>query len=290
MKNNAARRLTTALAVIVGNFLFALSVKVFLLPTGLITGGTTGLAMVVNRLTGLPVSAFVMVFNILMLLLGWVLLGRAFVLSTIASSLLYPAFLEIIGWFIGDFVLTDDLLLNTIFFGLGIGVSLGIVIRAGASTGGLDIPMLALQKYLRIPVSVSMYVIDFCILLLQIAFGASVDAALYGIVLAIIYTVMLDKMLLLGTSRTEIKIISGKAREISAVILSQVDRGVTLLHGEGGYLHNDTEVVMSIISARELIKLERLVHEIDPECFMVVSRVSEVRGRGFSMNKEYQQK
>lgn len=285
MKNNAARRLTTALAVIVGNFLYALSVKVFLLPTGLITGGTTGLAMVVNRLTGLPVSAFVMVFNILMLLLGWVLLGRAFVLSTIASSLLYPAFLEIIGWFIGDFVLTDDLLLNTIFFGLGIGVSLGIVIRAGASTGGLDIPMLALKKYLRIPVSVSMYVIDFCILLLQIAFGASVDAALYGIVLAIIYTVMLDKMLLLGTSRTEIKIISGRAREISTAILSQVDRGVTLLHGEGGYLHNDTEVVMSIISSRELIKLERLVHEIDPECFMVVSKVTEVHGRGFSMGK-----
>lgn len=275
----------SALAVIVGNFLYALSVKVFLLPTGLITGGTTGLAMVVNRLTGLPVSAFVMAFNILMLLLGWVLLGRSFVLSTIASSLLYPAFLEVIGWFIGDFVLTDDLLLNTIFFGLGIGVSLGIVIRAGASTGGLDIPMLALKKYLRIPVSVSMYVIDFCILLLQIAFGASVDAALYGIVLAIIYTVMLDKMLLLGTSRTEIKIISGKAREISTAILSQVDRGVTLLHGEGGYLHNDTEVVMSIISARELIKLERLVHEIDPECFMVVSKVTEVHGRGFSMGK-----
>ena len=285
MKKTAARRLTSALAVIVGNFLYALSVKVFLLPTGLITGGTTGMAMVVNRLTGLPVSAFVMAFNILMLLLGWVLLGRAFVLSTIASSLLYPAFLEVIGWFIGDFVLTDDLLLNTIFFGLGIGVSLGIVIRAGASTGGLDIPMLALQKYLRIPVSVSMYAIDFCILLLQIAFGASVDAALYGIVLAIIYTVMLDKMLLLGTSRTEVKIISGKAREISAAILSQVDRGVTLLHGEGGYLHNDTEVVMSIISTRELVKLERLVHEIDPECFMVVSKVTEVHGRGFSIGK-----
>lgn len=285
MKKTAARRLMSALAVIVGNFLFALSVKVFLLPTGLITGGTTGLAMVVNRLTGLPVSAFVMAFNILMLLLGWVLLGRSFVLSTIASSLLYPAFLEVIGWFIGDFVLTDDLLLNTIFFGLGIGISLGIVIRAGASTGGLDIPMLALQKYLRIPVSVSMYAIDFCILLLQIAFGASVDAALYGIVLAIIYTVMLDKMLLLGTSRTEVKIVSGKAREISAAILSQVDRGVTLLHGEGGYLHNEAEVVMSIISTRELIKLERLVHEIDPECFMIVSKVTEVHGRGFSIGK-----
>lgn len=287
MKKIPLSRLVSILAVVAGNFLYALSVKVFLLPTGLVTGGTTGLAMVVNHLCGLPVSAFVLVFNVVMLLLGWWLLGRAFALTTLASSFLYPAFLEVIGWFMGDFVLTNDLLLNTIFFGLGIGVSLGIVIRAGASTGGMDIPMLVLQKYLRIPVSVSMYVFDFFILLGQLAFFP-VENVLYGIVLAVIYTVMLDKMLMLGTSRTEVKIVSARAREISAAILAQVDRGVTLLHGEGGYLHTPTEIVMSVISNRELIKLERLVHDIDPECFMIVSRVSEVRGRGFSMNKLYQ--
>ena len=270
--------------VALGNLVMAAGIVLFILPSGLITGGTTGLAMVVNHLTGLSVSAFVLIFNVLMLLLGWWLLGRAFALSTVASSILYPAFLEVIGWFLGDFVLTDDLLLNTIFFGLGIGISLGMVIRAGASTGGMDIPMLALQKYLRVPVSVSMYVFDFFILLLQLFF-CPVESVLYGIVLAIIYTVMLDKMLLLGTSRTEVKIISAKAREISTAILSQVDRGVTLLHGEGGYLHNPTEIVMSVISTRELVKLERVVHEIDPESFMVVSKVTEVHGRGFSLSK-----
>jgi len=287
MKKLPLARLGTILMVIAGNFLYALSVKVFLLPTGLVTGGTTGLAMVVNHLCGLPVSAFVLIFNVLMLLLGWWLLGRGLALTTLASSFLYPAFLELIGLVLGDFVLTEDLLLNTVFFGLGIGISLGIVIRAGASTGGMDIPMLTLQKYLRIPVSVSMYFFDFLILLMQLFFSP-VENVLYGIVLALIYTVILDKMLLLGTSRTEVKIVSGKAREISAAILSQVDRGVTLLHGEGGYLHAPTEIVMSVISNRELIKLERLVHDIDPECFMVVSRVSEVRGRGFSMSKRYQ--
>ena len=285
--NSVLSRLGPLLAVLLGNFLYALSVKVFLLPTGLVTGGTTGLAMIVNHLTGLPVSAFVLVFNVAMLLMGWWLLGRAFALTTLASSFLYPAFLEVIGWFLGDFVLTDDLLLNTVFFGLGIGISLGIVIRAGASTGGMDIPMLVLQKHLRIPVSVSMYFFDFLILLGQLAFFP-VENVLYGIVLAIIYTVMLDKMLMLGTSRTEVRIVSAHAREISAAILEQVDRGVTLLHGEGGYLHTPTEIVMSVISSRELVKLERLVHAIDPECFMIVSKVSEVCGRGFSMGKLYQ--
>ena len=284
MKKKTTARLLSLLAVVAGNFLYALSVRVFLLPTGLVTGGTTGLAMVINHLCGLPVSAFVLAFNMAMLLLGWWLLGRAFALTTLASSFLYPAFLEVIGWFMGDFVLTEDLLLNTIFFGLGIGISLGIVIRAGASTGGMDIPMLVLQKYLRIPVSVSMYVFDCLILLMQLFFS-NVDSVLYGVVLAIIYTVMLDKMLMLGTSRTEVRIVSDRAREISAAILSQVDRGVTLLHGEGGYLHEQTEIVMSVISNRELIKLERLVHEIDPECFMIVNRVSEVHGRGFTIDR-----
>ena len=279
------KKLLPVLVVVVGNILYALSVKVFLLPTGLITGGTTGLAMIVERLTGLPVSVFVLVFNVLMLLLGWWLLGRAFALTTVVSSLLYPAFLELLNLLLGDFVLTEELLLNTIFFGLGIGISLGMIIRAGASTGGLEIPMLVMQKHLRIPVSVSMYAMDFCILLLQLLFGASVDAVLYGIVLAIIYTVMLDKMLLLGASRTQVKIISSRARDISAAILSRVDRGVTLLHGEGGYTHNPAEIVMSVISSRELVKLQRLVQEIDPQCFMIVSKVTEVHGRGFSFSK-----
>lgn len=279
------KKLLPVLVVVVGNILYALSVKVFLLPTGLITGGTTGLAMVVEPLTGLPVSAFVLVFNVLMLLLGWWLLGRAFALTTVVSSLLYPAFLEMFNLLLGDFVLTEELLLNTIFFGLGIGISLGMIIRAGASTGGLEIPMLVMQKYLRIPVSVTMYAMDFCILLLQLLFGASVEAVLYGIVLAIIYTVMLDKMLLLGASRTEVKIISSRAQDISAAILSRVDRGVTLLHGEGGYTHAPAEIVLSVISSRELVKLQRLVQEIDPQCFMIVSKVTEVHGRGFSFSK-----
>ena len=286
MSKKPLRRLTTALMVVVGNLLYALTVRVFLLSTDhLITGGTTGLAMVVERVTGLPVSSFVLAFNLLMLLLGWWLLGKRVALATVASSFLYPAFLEVFDRLLGDFVLTQDPLLNTVFFGLGIGISLGVIIRAGASTGGLEIPMLVMQKYLRIPISVTMYVMDFCILLLQLVFGASVDAVLYGIVLAIIYTVVLDKMLLLGTSRTQVKIISAKAREISAAILSQVDRGVTLLHGEGGYLHQPSEIVMSVISSRELVKLERLVHGIDPQCFMIVSKVTEVHGRGFSLSK-----
>ncbi len=277
----------SAAAVVVGNMLYALLVKLFLLPAGLVTGGTTGLALIAEKLWGVPISGFVFVFNVVMLVIGWLVLGKAFALTTIASSVLYPFFLEICNLVFGDLVLTRDPMLCTVFFGVGIGVALGMVIRAGASTGGMDIPPLVLNKFLGLPVSVGLYAFDFCILLAQLFFTPA-ENVLYGIVMTLLYSTVIDKMLLLGQSRTELKIVSAKSRQISDAILRQVDRGVTLLHGQGGYLGNETELVLTVISNRELIKVEKLIHQIDPECFMVVSRVSEVRGRGFSMNKHYQ--
>ena len=99
---------------------------------------------------------------------------------------------------------------------------------------------------------------------------------------------VLDKMLLMGETRTEVKVISANSDAIRDAILTQIDRGVTILNGESGYLHNPSPVILSIISNRELPKVEKIIHNIDPESFIVVSRVSEVRGRGFSLNKRYQ--
>jgi uncharacterized membrane-anchored protein YitT (DUF2179 family) len=222
-----------------------------------------------------------------MLILGWTVLGKTFAMTTLASTFFYPLSLEVCDLFLGDLVLTTDLLLCTVFSGIGIGIALGIVIREGASTGGMDIPPLILRKLFRIPVSSSMYCFDFLILLLQLTFRP-IENVLYGIVLVMIYTIVLDKMLILGKSRTEVKIISRKYREISDAILTHVDRGVTLMYGEGGHTHQETQIILSVVSNRELMKVEKVIHEIDPECFMVVTRVSEVRGRGFSMTKSYQ--
>lgn len=278
--------LSSLFFVVAGNFLYALAVKLFLLPSGLVTGGTTGIALTVQHYLGVPVTQFVLIFNVIMLVAGFLVLGKQFAATTLASTFLYPFALEIFDRIFADYVMTDDILLCTIFSGLGIGIALGIVIRSGASTGGMDIPPLILQKTLRIPVSGSMYAFDVLILLSQALFRPA-EKILYGIVLVMIYTIVLDKLLLIGTTRTEIKIVSQKSDEIRTAILRQVDRGVTLLDGESGYLKNKTQVILSIVSKRELPKVEKLVRSIDPESFMVVSRVNEVSGRGFSMNKKY---
>lgn len=245
------------------------------------------MALTVNYLTGIPISGFVLIFNVAMLLLGYKLLGRTFASTTLASTFLYPMALEVFDKTLKGVQLTDDIMLCALFSGLGIGAALGIVIRCGASTGGMDIPPLVLKQYFRIPVSVSMYAFDVCILLSQALFRKA-ENILYGIVLVMIYTVVLDKMLLMGTTRTEVRVISRKSDAIRDAILRELDRGVTMLEGESGYFHNRTQMLFSVISNRELPKVERLIRGIDPESFMVVSRVTEVKGRGFSLNKKYQ--
>ena len=281
MKQN---RYLSLLMVILGNILYTLTIKLFLLPANLISCGTTGLALVVNHFTHIPMTGFILVFNMAMLAFGWMILGRKFAMTTILSSILYPVLLEILNRILGDVTITDNIMLNVLFAGIGLGGSLGIVIRSGASTGGMDIPPLVLKKFFHIPVSASLWVFDFCIMLSQAAFHPLEDL-LYGVLLLIVISIALNKVMLLGTSRTEVKIVSTHSDEIRQAILSRVDRGVTILHGEGGYLHAPKEVILSIVSNHELPKIERLARDIDPDCFMIVSSVTEVWGRGFSTSK-----
>ena len=280
------KRAGTVATVILGNVFYAFVIRLFLLPGNLMTGGTTGIGLVVKHFTGTSISGFVLVFNIVMLIVGWTLLGKKFALTTVISSFTYPIALEAANHIFGDLVITTDPMLNTIFAGLGIGIGLGIVIRTGASTGGMDIPPLVLNKYFRIPVSVSLNVFDMLILILQIVYNPP-ERVLYGVLLVMIYTTVLDKVLMMGNTKTEVKVISSQVEEIRQVILAQVDRGVTMLYGEGGYRQKQTQIVLSIVSNRELPQVEKLIRHIDPEAFMIVSRVTEVRGRGFSLSKHY---
>ena len=281
MKQN---RYLSLLTVILGNILYTFTIKLFLLPANLISCGTTGLALVVNHFTHIPMTGFILVFNMLMLAVGWIILGRKFAMTTVLSSVLYPVFLEILNRVLGDVSITENMMLNVLFAGIGLGASLGIVIRAGASTGGMDIPPLVLKKFFHIPVSASLWVFDFCIMLSQAAFHPLEDL-LYGVLLLIVISIALNKVMLLGTSRTEVKIVSTRSDEIRQAILSRVDRGVTILHGQGGFGRQDTEVILSVISNYELPRVQQLARTIDPDCFMIISQVTEVWGRGFSYGK-----
>ena len=160
------------------------------------------------------------------------------------------------------------------------------MIRSGASTGGMDIPPLVLQKRFKFPVSVSMYVFDVAILLSQLLFRDR-EKILYGIIMVMVYTVILDKMLMMGKKQVQAKIISEKYAEINIAVQEQLDRGTTLFQIEGGHLRKPSMAVITVVSGRELQKLNRIVMDIDSEAFMVVHQVGEVRGRGFTDVKRH---
>ena len=272
--------------VIGGNIIYACGVAFFILPGGLITGGTTGIALFVQHIAGIPISTFVLCFNAVMFLLGLFILGRKFAATTILSTFVYPLALELIQRLSNDFVITTDPVLCTVFGGLCIGMALGVVIRTGASTGGMDIPPLVLNKLFRLPVSVTMYLFDFIILILQ-AFSCTGEEVLYGILLILIYTMVLEKCLMIGSEKVEIKVISREHEKIRQEILREIDRGVTILSGQTGYMRENTELVLSVVSSREVGRVRKLIHSIDSGAFLIISRVTEVRGRGFTEEKEY---
>ncbi len=285
-KRRWLRYMLETAVVMLGNCLYALGIALFVLPGGLITGGSTGIALFVNRMSGVPVSAFVFGFNTLMFVIGFAVFGKKFAANTIVSTVSYPLALEVITKLLADVPLTNDRILCTVFGGICIGAAIGLVIRAGASTGGMDIPPLVLQRYFKIPVSGSIYVFDMLILLLQ-ASDSNGEQILYGILLVIIYSIVLDKCLMLGAAKLQIKVVSSRIEEIRSAVLEDIDRGVTMIKSQTGYQEHDTMMLLSVVSARELAKTEKLIHEVDEEAFIIVNKVSEVSGRGFSRRKKY---
>lgn len=272
--------------VLVGNAVLALTIQLFLIPANFPTDGATGLALIVNHFTGMNISLFLLIFNVCMLILGWIILGTRFALSTIVSTFAYPAMLETCSRIFGDYVISDNRILMAVCASLGMGVALGIVIRAGSSTGGMDIPPLVLNKLFRTSVSGVMNLLGIVVLVGQIFYHTPEDIV-YGALLILFYTLVLDRLLIAGNSRTQLIIISDQVDEIRQKILEKMDRGVTMLDAQGGYSGEKKQLALTVISNREFPRVEKIVKSIDPACFIIVNRVTEVSGRGFSLDKDY---
>ena len=268
--------------VLIGNTIYSCGIAAFVLPNDLITGGTTGIALILEHYFGLPIGLSVAIFNIVMFILAILILGKS---SALISTFYFP-------WILSQFQkvqfiqnMTDDFLLGSIFAGLMLGLGVGLVIRAGASTGGMDIPPLILNKKFGLPVSIGLYVFDFTILIIQMSFRDK-ERILYGILLVLIYSTLVDKVLLMGKTQMQVKIISDHYEEINKVIQEKLDRGSTFFKTESGYLRKDSFAIMTVVSSRELPKLNELVLEIDKQAFIVINQVNEVMGRGFTLHKQ----
>lgn len=186
--------LRNILLILLGNTIYALAVVSFVIPHQLVVGGTTGIGLFLNHQFQIPISSFVSIFNIVMFIIGLVILGKKFALTTLLSTFYYPLILSQLEKMTFLTTLTDNKLVAVILAGCMIGIGIGLVIKLGASTGGMDIPPLVLNKKLGLPVAVGMYTFDFTILLLQMTYSKW-NQVILGILLVAIYTTVLSQVL-----------------------------------------------------------------------------------------------
>lgn len=273
-------------SIIAGNGLIAFSVAAFFSPHGVIMGGVTGMALAVSHYLpiGLPVVVFG--FNVCLFLLGAVVMGKKFAISTIASTFIYPIWLSIIMEIPGIDTLTGDSMLASVLGGMVLGTGLGLVVRVGASTGGTDIIALLFHRWVpMISVAVGLYIIDFIILGSQVPFS-NAEQILFGILVLLIETLTMNQILLLGKAQIQIVIISDKFEEIRENLLEEQDAGVTMIYMEKGYTHDSLQGVMCVIPGRKLYPVKEMIHEVDPGAFLTITQVKEVRGKGFSLARK----
>ena len=228
------KRLETLFYIVIGNVFLAFAVCAFVVPNRFMLGGSTGIALAVQSWIPAPISVISAVVNVSLFLLGFVFLGKQFAMTSLLSTVIYPI---ILGFFeklpVGTWF-SGDTLLCAVFAGVMMGGGIGLVIRAGGSTGGMDIPPCILQKLKGIPVGNSMMAFDILILGVQIMRGGW-DGILYGIVVIVLTSAMVNKTLLSGEQKIELIIISPRYEEICQAILKELDSGVTFLNIETGY-------------------------------------------------------
>ena len=273
-------------AILAGNMLLGFAVAAFILPSGVIMGGATGVGIVLGKVIPLDTAGIVLGVNLMALALGWAVLGWRFVLATIASSLLYPLFLGAAQRIPGIDRLTADPLLAALLGGGLVGIAVGLVMRVGSSTGGTDVVNLVLHKWTHIPVSVAVYLTDIVIMGAQALFSEP-EQILYGIVLLVVETIALDRVMLLGQSQIQIFVVSGKYEEIRQKCLTDLQAGITMIQIETGRTRTPQYGVLCVIPPRKLYAAQSLVQTIDPNAFLTITQIKEVRGQGFSRERIY---
>ena len=281
VKKTAEESLKTAFFVLIGNALLAFLVAAFIIPHNIIMGGTTGIALVLHKFFNVDTALVVFILNLFLLVLGLVIVGRKLFFTSIASTVLYPLLLSLFQKIPNIDNLTDDTLLASLFAGVLMGLSLGLVMRVGSSTGGMDIANLILAKLTHKSVAYFVYITDFIVVFAQAVVSDS-ESIMMGIVVLVLESLVLDQVMVFGKSQIQLFVISPHYDEIRMKFLTDLGAGVTMSHIKTGALSEEQLGVICIIPSRKLYAANEIVRSVDPDAFVTVTKIKEVRGRGFT--------
>lgn len=279
MKNIQLKHVKKLLLIIFGNYLLALAVGAFILPYEILSGGVAGLAIALKPIIPLDPKIIIDALVIGMFVLGALVLGKRFAISTALSSILYPIFLFYTQQMPAVGV---DPLLASLYGGIIAGLGVGLVIKEGSSTGGMDVPPLVLNKYTGIEIVTWVFIIDGITVGLGF-FNYGLQAVLQGFISVVAASYMIDRVLVFGETQAKmVYIISDQYEKILSVIHDEIDRGTTILHAQGGYTGEVKPVIMTVVMKNQYPQLNSKILSIDPNAFLIVTDSTEVKGYGFS--------
>ena len=274
------KKIRRYLGMTIGIAIVAIGINMFFVPNKIAAGGVTGLATVLHYLSGLSVGSLMLIFNVPLFIIGIKILGAKYGLKTLYGAIALAVLVDVFAPYTPT--LTHDILLNSIYGGLLVGVGMGLVFRFRGNTAGTALAAAILHKIFNITVGQALLILDFFVVAFAGIVFKSPELALYAII-AIFVTAKIIDLVQEGPNNSKAFFIMAAEPELLAEgILKEVDRGVTFLQGKGGYTGQDRELLLCVVETSEVTQLKELIYQHDPQAFIIVTDAQEVLGEGFS--------
>lgn len=266
--------------ITVGCLIAACSINLFVVPGHLLTGGVTGIAMIFYYMAGLPIGLQTFIYNVPLLIASHKLLGKNYTIDVVIGTVVFSFCLDATK-FLNTYAPLEDLMLASIYGGVFNGIGYGLVFRMNGSTGGFDILGAIIKKYYSMNMGAAIFAFN-CVIVSIAGFLFGIEPAMFTLVCMYVNSHVTDKVIAGLNRRKAVLIVSEKSKEIAEGIMSDVKRGVTFLHGQGGFSGSERNVIMVVVSLTEIAKLKIIVNTIDKNAFLIIMSASEVMGRGFT--------
>lgn len=278
------RRFYEILVISFGVLLMSAGFYYFIMPHNIVPGGFSGLAVILTSYIEVNIAYTLYALNFMALLLGYFFYGKKFLAKTLYGSFLFPfgiQLCEFIDNYFGIGLVSKDIMLSIVFGSMFLGIGLGIVLKYGGTTGGMDIPQKILKTTFHIPFSTSVYLLDGLIVIIgSMIFG--LEIGLYSLLTVLISGRFIDMTLLSGRTTKSVYIITNSPEEIKDLLYIKTDRGVTEIDIVGGYSGEGKTMLLCVVTNREYYNVIKSVHEVDDKAFVFVNNSAEVLGEGFS--------
>ncbi|MEF9951304.1 MAG: YitT family protein [Clostridium sp.] len=276
---NRKEKITRVLMILLGSLISAIAINSFIIPHKLISGGVTGIAIIIEYIANIPTGLLILVINIPIFIFGMKEIDKDFIKYSLLGTVSNSIFL-LITQGVSNYIYTDNILLSCVYGGAFSGVGLGLILKNGGSLGGIDIIAVAFKRKTGINVSTLSFIMNVMIVGMG-AFISSVDIILYTLMSMYITTLLMDRVIE-GLDRKKLLfIVTEKEEEVSAAIMKNLGRGVTYLYGEGAYTGDRKRVLYCIVPLKQLIRVKRITESIDELAFITIIDASEVQGSGF---------